>query len=228
MISAPRWKALVEHSILGVGLVAGMLITAGCGDAQESGPGELRDAVRIEGAPMCPWRNPAADIAIWFPGATRSESEVRILSALRPELGRRLGRVPTAEENSLYLHPVFQGSRCVGEVAVRRVKGESGAVEIAVAFEPDGRIRAVRLQRSREPEAVAAALDEKWLAGFRGRTASDPRPSDDDLASVPESARITARAIADGIRSLLILRELAASPGALRRPAPETSVGHLH
>lgn len=232
MIAAWRWKAFVAAGvgrcgILG-GLLAGLLGTAGCGDTTEENPGQLREATRIEGAPMCPWRNPAADIAAWYPDATHTASEVRILSALRPELTRRLGRSPTAEENALYLHQVFRDSQLVGEVAVRRVKGESGAVEIVVAFGTDGRIRGVRVQRSREPDAVAAALNDDWLAGFRGRSASDPLVPGRDLPNISEPARITANAVADGVRCLLVLRELAAAPGALRRPAPEIPAGHPH
>lgn len=232
MFAVWRWKAFVAErigrcGILG-GLLAGLLASGGCGDTTENHPDEIPEATRIEGAPMCPWRNPAADLAAWFPDATQTASEVRILSALRPELRQRLGRSPTAEENALYLHQVLRDSQPVGEVAVRRVKGESGAVEIAVAFGTDGRIRGVRVQRSREPDAVAAALNDDWLAGFRGRSASDPLVPGRDLPNISEPARITANAVADGVRCLLVLRELAASPGALRRPAPEIQAGHLH
>lgn len=232
MTVARRWRGFVPavsgRTGVTVGLFAVLLVTAGCGDPADSNPGELRDAVRIEGAPMCPWRNPGADLAAWFPGATRSDAEVRILSGLRPELTRRLGRTPTAEENALYVHQVFRDSQLMGEVAVRRVKGESGAVEVAVAFEPDGRILGVHLQRSREPDAVSIALNDTWLSGFRGRSAADPLVPGRDLPAVPGSARITANAVADGVRSLLILRELAGGPRAVRRPAPEASAGHLH
>lgn len=207
------------------------MILGGCGNGNgpDEAPGALREEVRIEGAPMCPWRNPAADVAVWFPGANRSDTEVRILSGLRPELTQKLGRTPTADENALHIHRVWRDAEFLGEVAVRRVKGASGAVELAVAFETNGRIlRGVRVQRSRETDAVAAALGEVWLSGFTGKSTTNPLAPGSDLPAVPGDARVTAAAMADGVRSLLVLRELADAPGALRRPAPESAAGHLH
>lgn len=209
-------------------LMAVMTWVSGCGPTPAEDPGELRDAVRIEGAPMCPWRQPADDVAVWFPGATRGETEVLILSGLRSELAHRLGRPVTAEENALYLHRIVRDRERLGEVAVRRVKGESGAVELVVAFDSAGKILGVRIQRSREPAAVATALDSAWLGSFRGRQAGDPLRPGTDLPAVPESARVTAAAVAEGVRSVLVQRELAALPGAVRRPAPEAAAGHFH
>ena len=97
------------------------------------------------------------------------------------------------------------------------------AVELAVAFLPDGRIQGVRMQRSREPEPVTLALQNSWLNSFQGRTTADLA----SLPQVPEAARSTAAAISEGIRSLCILREMATRPGILRRPAPEAAA-HLH
>ncbi len=215
---------------LGVAVVATVLLAlaSGCGRAVDDDPGELRDTARIEGAPMVPWRNPAADVFEWFPGATHSDSEIRILSGLRPELARRLGRPATAEENALYLHRVWRESALLGEVAIRRVKGESGAVEMVVAFEPDGRIHGIRLQRWREPAAVAEVITGPWLKSFDGLTARDLAPTASRSPGIPEGARATALAMEDGVRSLLVLRELAAGPGVVRRPAPEAAAGHFH
>ncbi|MFO1461216.1 MAG: hypothetical protein U1G08_17665 [Verrucomicrobiota bacterium] len=200
-----------------------LLVASGCGDSTSEDPGELRDARRTEGAPMCPWRNPATDGALWFPGSTHTDTEVRILSGVRPELTQRLGRPPTAGENALYVHRIWRGTNLLGEVTTCRVKGESGAVELAVAFLPDGRIQGVRMQRSREPEPVTLALQNSWLNSFQGRTTADLA----SLPQVPEAARSTAAAISEGIRSLCILREMATRPGILRRPAPEAAA-HLH
>ncbi|MBL9174981.1 MAG: hypothetical protein JNL10_15690 [Verrucomicrobiales bacterium] len=204
-----------------------ILVLSGCGDSTSEDPGELRDARRTEGAPMCPWRNPSADVALWFPGSTRSDTEVRILSGVRPELAQRLGRQPTAGENALYVHRIWRGTELLGEVATTRVKGESGAVELAVAFEPDGRVHGVRVQRSREPEPIANVLQNSWLASFQGKTATDLSAGASTIPAVPPEARTTGTAIMEGVRSLCILREMATRPGILRRPAPEAAA-HLH
>lgn len=219
-----RWQ---QAALLAVLALAGLAI-GGCREPDGDDPGELRDTVRIEGASMVPWRDPAGDVARWFPGADRSETEVRILSALRPELARRLGRPPTAGENALHLHRVLRGTHLLGEVATQRVKGESGAVELSVAFDSDRNLRGARLQRIREPAAVTAALGEAWLDSFRGLIVDDIHPWRQRVGVLPPDAQLTARAIADGIRDLLILRELADAPGAIRRPAPESSATLLH
>ena len=177
---------------------------------------------------MVPWRDPAGDVARWFPGANRSETEIRILSALRPELAQRLGRPPTAGENALHLHRVLRNAQLLGEVATQRVKGESGAVELSVAIDSDRRLRGVRIQRIREPAAVTAALGEAWLASFRGLIVDDPNPWRQRVGVLPPPAQETARAVAEGIREVLILRQLADAPGAIRRLSPESSATHLH
>lgn len=177
---------------------------------------------------MCPWREPDEDRAAFFPGADRHDTEVVILSGLRPELSQRLGRAPTAAENALHLHRIFQGERLAGQVAVRRVKGESGAIELVLATGTDGVVRGVRIQRQREPEATMQALDAAWLDGFRGKSVRDVLAAGRDLPEVPGRARASAAAIADGVRSELILLDVAASPRALRRPAPEANPRSHH
>ena len=85
---------------------------------------------RMESAPLCPWREPEADMRRYFPEATRFVTETRILSGLRVELARDIGRIPTPEENALNLHRVFAGSNELGCVVTRRVKGQHGAIEL--------------------------------------------------------------------------------------------------
>src|SRR4051812_42142447 len=63
----------------------------------------------IETAPMCPWRDPEADLRQFFPEATRYDVQTTILSGKRLELQQRLQRVPQADEHSLRLQRVFKG-----------------------------------------------------------------------------------------------------------------------
>src|SRR5258706_1453243 len=105
----------------------------------------------IELAIMCPWREPARDLPMLFPSATHYVKETRILSGVRPQLQRRLGRFPGPEENSLLIHRVRNGTALVGSVLVRRVKGEHGGVEIVTAGPPQGTIRAGFVSRHRRP-----------------------------------------------------------------------------
>jgi hypothetical protein len=165
---------------------------------------------------MCPWRQPEADLRSFFPGATRYATEVRILSGARLELARRLGRMPDPEENSLYVHRVYEVQRPLGAVLTRRVKGEYGAIEIVLAVAPDNRVRGVGVQRLREPPPIARALQSPpWLQSFEGKTAHSAWQMGEDLPTVPREARASARALLDGVRSLLILLHVAE-----QRPVP--------
>lgn len=175
-------------------------------------------APRIDLAPMCPWREPEADVSAFFPNATSHHQEIRILSALRREVQQRLGRPPTPEENALYLQKVMakvmDGKREVGTILTRRVKGEYGGIEIVLAINPDGTARGVRLQRQREPEAVAQAIEASgWLARFRGWSPSASPERETVINSLPAAARQSGAAIAEGVHNLLVLHDLARTRG---------------
>ena len=157
-------------------------------------------------APMCPWREPDADLKLFFPGADRCEIETRILSGLRVELAARLGRAPTGDENALRSYRICQGTNALGCVLTRRVKGTHGAIEIVLAVDPENRMRGLRLQRLREPESIAAALQNPdWLRAFAGKQADDSWKLGGDIPEVPADATESAGAIVAGVRSLLIL-----------------------
>lgn len=185
-------------------------------------PALFDPAVRhIEPAPLCPWRETEADLQRFFPGWTEYVTETRILSGFRVELTQRLGRVPEPEENALTLHGVFAGSEKTGVVLTRRVKGEHGGIELVLALNQRGEVHGVRLQRLREPESVAKWLQNpEWLGLFRGRLHNQGWGSD-DVRGLPDEAHISAQAISEGIRSLLIL--LAASEST---EAPSTRTPH--
>ena len=159
----------------------------------------------IESAPLCPWREPEADMRAFFPAATRYTNETRILSGIRVELRAMLGRMPESEENALVLHTIFSGADQIGCVITRRVKGEHGAIELAVAINQQGEIGGFRLQRMREPEEIANALgSDAWKSRFRGRT-HDRGWAENDATNLPPAARVSADAIREGLRSVLIL-----------------------
>lgn len=178
-----------------------------------------------ESAPLCPWREPASDVKLFFPNATRYEVETRILSGLRVELAERLGRIPTGDENALHVWRVYQGNMIVGSVLTHRVKGEHGAIEQVLAVGSDERVRRLRLQRLREPEPIARVLQNpEWLRSFEGRSADSSWKLGSDIPEVPTEARASAQAIVEGTRSLLIL--LAASNQALPSSKPATAPHH--
>jgi hypothetical protein len=173
-----------------------------------------------ESAPLCPWREPERDMRRFFPGSTGTHEELRILSHLRLAFLHDLGRPLAAEELLLRPYRVLRGSERVGTVLVRRVKGEYGAIELVLAVAPDGHVRGLRLQRQREPEAVAAALTSPgWLGAFQGKSADSPLRLGEDLPRVDSEAGISASAVAAGVRSLLILLRAAEKQGRDGGPA---------
>jgi hypothetical protein len=173
-----------------------------------------------EPAPLCPWRESERDLRRFFPGATATREELRIMSHLRIALIQNLGRPLTAEELLLRGFRVMRRSQPLGTVLVRPVKGEFGAIELVLAVEPEGRVRGLRLQRQREPAPIVAELTaSRWLGAFRGKTADSPLRIGQDLPQVSRQARISAAAVAEGVRSLLILLRAAQKHGRDGRSA---------
>jgi hypothetical protein len=168
----------------------------------------------IEAAPLCPWREPETDRQEFFPNATSHLAETRILSAFRVELQAQLGRQPEPEENSLLRYRILEGTHPMGWVLTRRAKGEHGAIEVVVALNTLGDVQGIALQRMREPDRIAKQLtDSAWLNRFRGRTYTQGWNTNDLDGIIPE-ARISAAAIREAVRSLLILQ--AAAEGHFR------------
>jgi hypothetical protein len=152
---------------------------------------------------MCPWRDPDADLKQLFPEASRYEVETRILSGFRPELAQRLGRAPSADENALQVHRVFREADFVGNVMTRRVKGMYGAMELVIAADAQCRIARVLLQRIREPQAIADALQSvSWRERFKGKHAGSHWDSQELLAGLP------AEAVVEGVRSGVVLLDV--------------------
>lgn len=161
-------------------------------------------------APLCPWRDPAADLKRFFPNADHYETETRILSALRLELQQRLGRPPTADENALHLYRIRSGQTLLGSVLTRRVKGTHGAIELVLAVDTNGQVKGLGLQRLREPDSIRSALDKpEWLGALVGERLDSPWRLGQDVPDVPAEARPSAQAIVDGARSTLILLAVA-------------------
>ena len=168
-----------------------------------------------EAAPVCPWREPEVDLKLSFPNASRYELENHPLSGSRLELAERLGRALAPDENLLPVYRIYGETGAVGAVLTRRVKGTHGAIEVVIATDLRDQVCGLRLQRLREPEGVARALENpEWLRSFHGKTAGSGWDLGRDIPEVPPEARASATAIAEGTRSALILLA-----GATRSPS---------
>jgi hypothetical protein len=166
-------------------------------------------------AGLCPWRSPEADRKAFFPASTGSQNETLVLSRQRLEIARRLGRPATGEDIALQIHRILRGERPVGAVVTRRVRGESGVIELVLAVGTDGRVVGAKLQRQREPEEVVRALrSDAFLGAFPGKTASSDWQLGKGFGPVPEAARTSAAALLDGARTALILLDMGSIPSA--------------
>jgi hypothetical protein len=206
MSQRSRWQWLLALVCIGSAASLGLAMSGG------SPPDEVvRAPVRaaVEGVPMCPWRFPERDSRRFFGPGTRYQTQAVVLSGQLLALKRRLGRLPTPEENPLYIHRIYRGDQDIGDVLARRVKGEYGGIEIVVGIGTDGRVRGVEVQRLREPASSAQVLESPaWLALFGGRSSRDGL-STLALEDVPAEARSSARAVVEGVSSLLILQDVA-------------------
>lgn len=188
---------------------AGCLVLAGAATyvARTSSAMEAPRApsvARIEAPPVCPWRDPEGDLRRFYPGAAGYRHERLSLAAHLIHISEQLGRRAAAAEASLDRYQVEPGGR--GRVLVRRLRGEHGAIEIVVAVDSAGKVLGARVQRDREPPAVARFLDSAaWSARFQGRSGADcPSPAM-AVREAPAEAYASATAVADGIRTLLVL-----------------------
>ncbi|HLK55372.1 MAG TPA: hypothetical protein VKU00_02335 [Chthonomonadaceae bacterium] len=160
-------------------------------------------------AGLCPWRNPREDAKVFFPTATAYREETLILSRQRIEVGKLLGRTPTGEENALKIFRILQGETPIGAVVPRRIRSESGVIELVVAVGNDGRVVGAKLQRLREPDAVAEVLQSPaWLNAFHGASSASAWKLGQDFPAVSAAARPSAEAILDGARTALILLDV--------------------
>jgi hypothetical protein len=181
-----------------------------------------KDTARAEPSPVCPWRQPERDLFALFPAATTCVLETRVVTSLTAEIQKQLGRLMHPDENPLRIHRVTHHGQTAGSVLVTRVKGEHGGIEIVMGVETNGSIRRVLVQSQREPAEVATAItNAAWLGSFTGKNARSPLRVGADLPPVPEAARLSAEAIATGVRdqlTVLSFAELSRTGGPAPKP----------
>jgi len=161
-------------------------------------------------AGMCPWRAPEEDRLRWFPGSISARDETLVMGRHRIELQRRLGRPLDSDDGAIIVHRILGRSVSPGVVVTRRVRGESGLIELVLATDSNGRVLGARIQRHREPGTTANALQSKsWLAAFRGKNSASHWQLGDDIPDVAAEARPSAEAIVTEARNVLILLDIA-------------------
>jgi len=167
-----------------------------------------------ETAGLVSWRNPPADMASFFPGSTRYVQKVLVLSDLRSQMVKRLGPKTVIDANSLYCFQIYRNDARLGSVLAQRASGEYGAIEYVAAYNTQGQIVGVRLQRIREPQSTVQAIDNpKWLSSLNGKGAASPFRLGDDVPAVTPPATQTADAVLESLRRLTVELNVARDHG---------------
>lgn len=181
-------------------LLAGGPLLPGPGAHAAAGPGEGADLAIVRGL---------------FPEADAVAARDVLLT---DEVAARVERLARARVKERMV--TFYTARRAGAVAgyavihahVVRTKRET----LALAFEPDGRIRRISILAFLEPEEYRPS--DRWLAQFAGKQGGDRLAVGDDIAPIT-GATLSARGIAEQARWLLAALQAAALPGAAGKEA---------
>lgn len=145
-----------------------------------------------------------------FPDAARVEARDVLLT---DEMVKRIEALARArvKDRIVTFYTAHGAAGVTGHAVVHTHVVRTKPETIAIAFEPDGRIRKITVLAFLEPEEYRPA--DRWLAQFRGKGPSDRLGVGQDIAPIT-GATLTARGIAEESRWLL---------QALREAAPEVS-----
>ncbi|MFO0580974.1 MAG: FMN-binding protein [Anaeromyxobacter sp.] len=152
-----------------------------------------------------------------FPEAERVEPRELLLT---DELAARLEALSHArvKERRVAFVAALKGPGAglvVGWLVVHEHVVRTKRETLSIAFEPDGRIRKVRVIEFQEPPEYRTP--ERWLAQLEGKGPDDKVTVGQDLAPI-SGATLSARGVAEASRWLLQALKLAAHPPAGGRP----------
>jgi hypothetical protein len=172
------------------------------------------ESKQTESAGLCPWRTPDADLRAFFPGATGYERRLLILSDLHSDVVKLLGPKMPIDANGIYYYRIMKSGKRVGGVIAQRTPGEYGVVEYVAAFDDQGRIAGVKIQRLREPDSTAKAITSTaWLKSFNGKDEHSVLNLGSDIPHVNQEATVTAQSLTESIRRLTIEYDVALAHG---------------
>jgi hypothetical protein len=157
-----------------------------------------------------------ADVAIvrgLFPEADAVTARDVLLG---DELAARLERLARArvKERLVTFYTAHRGGAVAGYAVIHAHVVRTKRETLALAFEPDGRIRRVSILAFLEPEEYRPS--ERWLAQLAGKGTGDRLAVGDDLAPIT-GATLSTRGIAEQSRWLLAaLQEAVLATGGAR------------
>ncbi len=179
------------------------------GIAQMDAPRVSVEAKHQEEFGLCPWREPEADRMMFFPDSTSAREETLILSHEQHAIEQKLGRTLSGDYNAIRINRILKGSSPLGVVITRRVRGESGVIELVLAVGNAGEVIRAKLQRMREPDIAASFLrSEKFMGSFRGKSVNSLWNESMISSEIPPQAKRSASGIIDSAHTALVLLEV--------------------
>ena len=154
-------------------------------------------------ADVCVWRDPEKTMTQLFPEARDYKTvDRKIPAATRARIERRLGRQLEAGEAENWTYYTLIGAKgaVLGSVIADAEKGDYGVIEIVLGLEPDGRVRGVYIQRSRERKSKELSAPA-FLAQFSGKVGD---LTGDASVQPVAGAETASREIAFGVRKMLV------------------------
>ncbi len=154
---------------------------------------------------MVPWREPAKDMARFFPNASEYKLETVVLSRFRPEILRRMEPSYHMDSTAVYSYLILKNGSPVGRVIPRRISGIHGAIEIVVALDNNLTVRKVAIQRSREPENITNWLfADNFLSHYAGKDYQSDFDLTRMLSTTDSDAIKTAKVLSLGVKSIVV------------------------
>jgi hypothetical protein len=174
-------------------LLAGGLLLPGPGALAAPGPGEGADLAIVRGL---------------FPEADAVAARDVLLT---DEVAARVERLARArvKERMVTFYTARRGGAVAGYAVIHAHVVRTKRETLALAFEPDGRIRRISILAFLEPAEYRPP--ERWLGQFTGKGTADRLAVGDDVAPIT-GATLSARGIAEQARWLLAALQAAALP----------------
>ena len=136
-----------------------------------------------------------------FPGGKFAAADVKLSEDQRSAIERKSGvNVRSAEQK---IWRVSGG----GYFIVDEVLGKHEFITYAVGLHRNGRVKQVEIMDYRETYGYEIR-DPRWRGQFAGKSAADPVRLDDDIQNI-SGATLSCRHVAEGVRRLLALYEVA-------------------
>ncbi len=134
-----------------------------------------------------------------FPGTGQVQAKDVLLTDAEVARIEKLARA-RVKERLVTFYTASKDGKTLGYAVIHSHVVRTKRETFAIAFEPDGRIRTIRILAFLEPEEYRPS--ERWLRQFDGKGSQDRLAVGDDIAPI-SGATLSARGIAEESRWLL-------------------------